>query len=141
MEKPVPFPPHPCAELFPLHDGKPLWELRDDIKENGQIEDIVLYRGMVLDGRRRQCCLIMLGMLPRYKQFEGSDDEALKFVISKNLKRRHLGEAERAMIAAAIANTPGSPPDTTATFAPCAAWRSAAAARAASSRLSDGWRI
>ena len=42
--------------------------------------------------------------------------------------------------AAAMAKTPGSPPDTTATFAPCAAWRSAGAARAPSSRLSEAWR-
>ena len=42
--------------------------------------------------------------------------------------------------AAAMANTPGSPPDTIATCAPTAAWRRAAAARAPSSRLSDEWR-
>jgi hypothetical protein len=81
-----------------------MWELRDDIKKNGQIEDITLFQGRVLDGRRRQVCCHALGIEPHYTQFKGTDAEALAFVVSKNLKRRHLGEAERAMIAAKIAN-------------------------------------
>ena len=43
--------------------------------------------------------------------------------------------------AAAIANTPGSPPDTTATERPDAARSRACAARSASTRLSLGWRF
>ena len=42
--------------------------------------------------------------------------------------------------AAAMAKTPGSPPETIATAAPPAAWSSAAPARASSSRLSEAWR-
>lgn len=107
-------PPHPLSELFPLHDGPPLWELRKDIETNGQLEPISTYQGKVLDGRRRQACCIAAGIAPKYKPFKGSEAEALAFVVSKNLKRRHLGEAERAGVAAKIANLAEGRPKTTA---------------------------
>lgn len=97
---------HPFAELFPLHDGPPLWELRRDIEEQGQLDPIITYHGKVLDGRRRQVCCIAAGVVPKYKPFKGTEAEALAFVVSKNLRRRHLGEAERAMVAAKIAKLP-----------------------------------
>jgi hypothetical protein len=104
------YPVHPFAEIFPLHDGQPLWDLRDDIAANGLHDPIVLYNGQVLDGRRRQACCIARGVTPHYTQFNGDDEAALKYVVSKNLKRRHLGEAERAMVAAKVANlTRGRP--------------------------------
>lgn len=58
---------HPYAEIFPLADGQPMWELRDDLKAHGRHEEIVLYKGQVLGGRRRQACLLALGMQPRYR--------------------------------------------------------------------------
>jgi hypothetical protein len=97
------YPIHPFAELFPLHDGPPLWELRDDIAANGLVEDIVLYQGQVLDGRRRQVCCLAKGIEPRYATFQGDEAAALRFVAPKNLARRHLGETERALAAARIA--------------------------------------
>ncbi len=100
------YPAHPFAELFPLHDGPPLVELRNDIEKYGQREDIILYEGQVLDGRRRQACVIELDKEPRYRNFRGNEAEALAYAISANLKRRHLGETERAMVAAKIAKLP-----------------------------------
>jgi hypothetical protein len=81
-------------------------ELRDDIKEHGQVDDIVIWNGKVLDGRRRQTCCLALDIEPRYTEFKGTEAQALSFIISKNLKRRHLGEAERAIVAAKIASLP-----------------------------------
>jgi hypothetical protein len=105
------YPAHPFAELFPLHDGPSLWELRNDIEKYGQREDIILYEGKVLDGRRRQASMIALDMEPRYRTFRGTEAEALAYAISANLKRRHLGEADRAMVADKIAKLPvGRPP-------------------------------
>lgn len=97
-----PYPIHPYAEIFPLHDGQPLWELREDIKANGLVEPIILYQGKVLDGRRRQACCLNpeVNVKPIYETFLGTDDDALRYVISKNLHRRHLSVTERALIAA-----------------------------------------
>src|SRR5262245_28470126 len=97
------YEPHPFAEIFPLQQGRALWELRDDIRSYGLLEEIVLYEGKVLDGRQRQQACLGANVPPRYTEFEGTREEALRFVVSKNLHRRHLGESERAMVAAKIA--------------------------------------
>jgi hypothetical protein len=58
----MPYDPHPLAKMFPLDDGENLVSLREDIRENGQLDKIILYKheGLwtVLDGRRRQLACI-----------------------------------------------------------------------------------
>jgi N6-adenosine-specific RNA methylase IME4 len=91
---------HPLANLFPVLSDKELDDLGEDIKANGQVETVKLHRGMVLDGRNRYtaCGLKNLGV--RTEIFEGTDREALNYVCSKNLNRRHLVEHDRLRIAA-----------------------------------------
>jgi hypothetical protein len=60
-----------------------------------------------LDGRNRYraCDLAKVELSPdHFTQYEG--DDALGFVVSKNLRRRHLNETQRAAIAVEIANMP-----------------------------------
>ena len=102
---------HEYAQLFPLHEGEPLWKMSDDIKANGQKEPIVLYHGKILDGRRRALACLRAGVEVSTVTFRGSDEEAFAFVVSKNLYRRHLGEGERTLIAAKVANMPRGNPD------------------------------
>lgn len=97
------YPIHPFANIFPLHDGAPLYEMRGSIKEIGLQDPIVLYKGAILDGRRRYKACVSLEIEPAFVLFQGDDEDALSFVLAKNLHRRHLGEAERAMVAAQIA--------------------------------------
>ena len=94
---------HPLANLFPMLSDTELADLGEDIRANGQVETVKLHRGMVLDGRNRYtaCGLKSLGV--RTEVFEGTDREALAWVISKNLKRRHMSESDRARVAARIA--------------------------------------
>jgi N6-adenosine-specific RNA methylase IME4 len=99
---------HPLAEVFPLIEGAEFNDLVADIRANGQREDIVLLDGTVLDGRigrnRYRACLAA-GVAPRVIAFSpDGHGEPLAFVISKNLKRRHLNESQRAMAAARLAN-------------------------------------
>ena len=61
-----------------------LQALAADIGANGQHEPIRLYRGKILDGR---ACAIA-NAEPRFASYDGADP--LAFVISLNLKRRHL---------------------------------------------------
>lgn len=100
------FPLHPYSEIFPLDEGPSMWALREDIKENGQRDKITLWNGSVLDGRRRQVCCLGQGITPLYEKFEGTDAEALALVVSRNLHRRHLSVADRAMVGAKIAKLP-----------------------------------
>lgn len=94
---------HPFANLFPMLADDELAELAADMKANGQAEPCVLHRGMVLDGRNRTRAAALAGIGVSYVTFSGSDRAALDYVISKNLKRRHLTTSQRAMIAAKLA--------------------------------------
>ena len=93
---------HPLANLFPMLSDKELEDLGQDIKANGQVETVKLHRGMVLDGRNRYTACAKFNIGVRAEIFQGTDREALNWVISKNLKRRHLTESQRAMVAAKL---------------------------------------
>jgi hypothetical protein len=103
---------HPFAEIFPLHNDGSLVEMRDNMRARvrdgkpGQIEDIVLFEGKVLDGRRRQLAAIGAGLTPRYRQWgsdKGDGGNALDWVRDKHI-RRNLSDADRHLAAAAYAN-------------------------------------
>jgi N6-adenosine-specific RNA methylase IME4 len=93
---------HPLANLFPMVSDKELDDLGADIKANGQVETVKLHRGMILDGRTRYTACGKKNLGVRTEIFSGTDREALAWVISKNLKRRHLTESQRAMVAAKL---------------------------------------
>ena len=95
----APLKDHPMANLFPLLPEKELAELADDIAANGQAETVKLHRGMILDGRNRYRACGLKKLAVRTEIFTGTDREALNYVISKNLKRRHLDESQRSRIA------------------------------------------
>lgn len=101
---PADLKPHPLADLFPMMDDESFEDFASDIEANGQREPIVLFENKILDGRNRFKACQKLGLSPRFKEYHGSD--ALGFVISLNLKRRHLTESQRAMVAGRLANVP-----------------------------------
>jgi ParB-like chromosome segregation protein Spo0J len=82
--------PHPICLLIPSADDDELQDLTDDIRAHGLIDPIVLFEGMILDGRNRAAACERAGVAPRYAQFGGGREDALILVISHNLKRRHL---------------------------------------------------
>lgn len=96
---------HPLANLFPLIEGAEFDDLVADVRANGLREAVVLFQGKVLDGRNRYRACVAAEVEPQLVYFRPEiEGEPLSFVISKNLKRRHLNESQRAMVAAAIAN-------------------------------------
>ncbi len=92
---------HPFSEVFPLLEGAPFEELADDIKAHGLREKIWLYDGKILDGRNRFLACRKAKIAPAYRKYTGKDP--LAFVVSVNIQRRHLTDAQRAMAAARIA--------------------------------------
>lgn len=96
------FPAHQLATIFPMIEGEELNALAADIRDNGLREPIVLLDGTILDGRNRYRACQMASVTPHYEHYDGSDP--LSFVISRNLRRRHLDESQRAMVAARLAN-------------------------------------
>ena len=80
-----------------------LEELAADIKSNGLRENITLYEGQIIDGRNRYaaCKKVGFSIENAITKYEGSDP--VGYVISTNLRRRHLDTGQRAMIAAKLA--------------------------------------
>ena len=94
--------PHPFAEVFPTLDGEAFNALEKDIEARGQQEPIVVYEGKILDGRNRYRACQILGRGPEVREYTG--DDAMGFVLSANLHRRHLNEGQRAMVGANLAS-------------------------------------
>jgi ParB-like chromosome segregation protein Spo0J len=90
---------HPAATLFPMLHGAPLGELAADIERNGLREPIVVYQGLLLDGRNRLRGCELAGVEPRFVEWDGQGS-LIGFVLSRNLHRRHLNESQRAIVAA-----------------------------------------
>ena len=95
---------HPAADLFPMMDGPSYELLKADIGEHGQREPVLVdQQGRILDGRNRHQACVELGLAPKVKVYEGSEDNVLALVVSLNLHRRHLDAGQRAMVAARLA--------------------------------------
>lgn len=90
---------HPAADVFPLMDGLDLGRLADDIREHGLLEPIVLYEGMVLDGRNRLRACELATVEPRFEEWDANGHTPTEWVVSMNLHRRHLTTAQRAALA------------------------------------------
>jgi N6-adenosine-specific RNA methylase IME4/ParB-like chromosome segregation protein Spo0J len=89
---------HPYAEIFPLIEGAEFEALVADIKQHGLTNPITLYEEKILDGRNRYLACRAADVDPFYDDYEGEDP--LAFVLSQNVKRRHLDASQRSAIAA-----------------------------------------
>ena len=92
---------HPVSDIFPMMHPEAFEELAEDIKQNGLLTPIVTYENKVLDGRNRLKACAKTGVEPRFEAYAG--DNPLSYVVSLNLKRRHLDESQRAMVSARLA--------------------------------------
>ncbi|HET6878679.1 MAG TPA: hypothetical protein VFI31_00820 [Pirellulales bacterium] len=92
---------HPVALLFPPMQGVDFSMLVADIDTNGLREPIVVYQGLVLDGRNRLRACEVAGVPPRFVEWDGVGSP-LAFVVSRNLHRRHLNESQRSVIGARV---------------------------------------
>jgi hypothetical protein len=126
---------HPAADLFPLMSKDELRELGEDIKQRGLQSPIAMYKDKLLDGRNRLDSMELVGvkfgfMAERGRETknkffyleacDGSnvldgdaaiithfDGDPYDFVVSLNLRRRHLNvEQRRELLITAIARQP-----------------------------------
>jgi N6-adenosine-specific RNA methylase IME4 len=89
---------HPLAELFPLIRGDEFDDLVADVKANGLREPIWTYEDQILDGRNRWLACEAAAIAHRPMR-EYTGDDALGFVLSMNLHRRHLTTEQKAVLA------------------------------------------
>jgi hypothetical protein len=98
---------HPLADIFPLMEGEEFDALVADIKANGLQEDIVLYGGMILDGRNRYRACLAAGEPPHFAKGDYAINDPVAYVISANIHRRHLtAEQKRDLIAKLLKAAP-----------------------------------
>src|SRR5262249_38696269 len=100
---------HPAADVFPMMPEDELRKLGEDIKANGLKEPVVLWSPTknddryLLDGRNRLEAMQLVGLStqddgpgPAFHILYGHEADPFCYVISKNIRRRHLTKAEQA---------------------------------------------
>jgi len=88
---------HPIANVWPMLDDEKLDELAEDIRQQGQLQPIWTFEGMILDGRNRFEACRRAEIKPIIMEYKG--DEPTKFAQSLNEKRRHQSASVRAAVA------------------------------------------
>lgn len=95
---------HPLADVFPLMDDASLAQHADDIEANGQLTEIVLLDGKILDGRNTYMACVQRGIEPRFREYgtcalESSTalDYLARWVWMRNGSRRDLTPGARAL--------------------------------------------
>ena len=91
---------HELALVFPRMSEPEFAAFKEDIRENGQHEPILLYEGKILDGLHRYRACQELGRELRVVRFEGNARAAASLVLGRNFHRRHLTTSQRALVAA-----------------------------------------
>jgi predicted RNA methylase len=82
--------------------GQEFEDLVADIREHGLLDPILLTKDeKILDGRNRFAACLKAKVEPEFFDWEPARNQTeIDYVISVNLKRRHLNESQRAMVAA-----------------------------------------
>jgi ParB-like nuclease family protein len=96
------------SAIFPMMSADDLADLAADIKANGQRFPIIVgpYEGreVIVDGRNRYEACEIAGVDPKFEKLNGHDPKA--FILSMNVKRRHMTSAQRTMAVAMIYPAP-----------------------------------
>lgn len=91
----------PNAHENPYLDPASAQALESNIKLHGQIDPIIMYNNVVMDGRNRINAIMKLGInLLALELSDCTYDEAVAYARSKNDERRHMDTSQLAMRAA-----------------------------------------
>jgi ParB-like chromosome segregation protein Spo0J len=90
---------HRLADIVPPMTTEEFAELKADIKAHGLREPVTLLDGKILDGKHRYRACRELGVSVTTREFPRNDGQPVDFVISENVKRRHLTTGQKAAVA------------------------------------------
>ncbi len=90
----------PRYQMFPDADAYDYGTTRESIRQNGQLEPIVVdEEGYILDGHQRARICAELGIDPKVDVLEGlSEDEKREYAFWVNYARRHLTPSARRVV-------------------------------------------
>lgn len=91
---------HELCNLLPEMTDEQFVALKNDIQVNGLLHPVTTYQGCVLDGKHRLRACEALGIEPRFEEYTGGDPAG--FVLSANVRRRHLSKGQAAIAAAKL---------------------------------------
>jgi hypothetical protein len=83
--------------LWLPHKPETVEDIANDMVANGFRLDraIATYEGKILDGRHRYEASVKAGADPIFVEFQGTKGEAIAYVTSENVARRHLSDSEK----------------------------------------------
>ena len=90
---------HELANLFPMFGAVEFQALCDDIAKNGQLEDIIMKDGRIVDGRNRYAACKALGIEPRTVELR---IDMLSSIIGNNVRRRNMSKQQLAIVGAKL---------------------------------------
>ena len=95
--------------LWLPHKPETVDDIANDIACNGFRLDrpIATYEGKILDGRHRYEAALKAGVDPIFVEFQGTKEEAISYVTSENVARRHLNDQEKMLFYVQRANALG----------------------------------
>ena len=96
------YKPHPAADCFPLLTGTRYQDLVDDVRHNGLVMPVIVLGDYVLDGRNRLLAADEVGLSKVLVRELPEDTDAVAFVASLNIHRRHLTATQRSASAARL---------------------------------------
>ena len=83
--------------LWLPHKPETVEDISNDMAANGFRLDraIATHEGKILDGRHRYEAALQAGVDPVFVEFQGTKEEAIAYVTSENVARRHLNNQEK----------------------------------------------
>ena len=97
MSKPKPDWQYHEICLWLPHKTETVDDITEDMVRNGFRIDrkITTYEGKILDGRHRYEAALQANVDPVFVEFQGTREEAIAYVTSENVARRHLNSQEK----------------------------------------------
>lgn len=90
------FTRHVLSSAFSVLEKPEMEALAESIRHSGQLEEIVLFEGCVLDGWNRVLVSERLGIEPRVRHLDPSE-LAVDQVVARNFGRRHVTHSRKAV--------------------------------------------
>jgi ParB-like chromosome segregation protein Spo0J len=96
---------HPAAELFDMLPPNEIEKLGRSMQIDGQLHPVLVWRGLIIDGRNRVAACDRVGIKPKIKELpDGTcENDIVRMIIAANLHRRHIDPKRIPAIAAELA--------------------------------------